>query len=327
MSTGVVETSQTRTALREGAPQQPRGHRWRRPGRRRADGVAAYTFLSPWLIGVVLLTAGPMVASLFLSFTDYNLFTSPQWIGLDNYQAMLSDERFLQSVKVTLIYVLVSTPLKLIAALAIAMLLNNERRGRGFYRAAFYAPSLIGASVSVAVVWRAMFSESGVVDQALSSVGIQTGGWIANPDFATMVLVSLAVWQFGAPMVIFLAGLKQIPRELHEAAEVDGAGAVRRFRSVTLPLLTPVIFFNLILEMIAAFQIFTAAYVISSASGVGGPSGSTLFYTIYMYERGFKDFDMGYASAMAWVLVITVGLVTALLFRTSRSWVHYGGDR
>ncbi|WP_219418162.1 carbohydrate ABC transporter permease [Pseudonocardia nigra] len=299
----------------------------RRGRGRRSDTTAGYLFLSPWLVGVMLLTAGPMVASLYLSFTDYNLFQAPEWVGLDNYVAMFSDERYLQSVGVTLVYVLLSTPLKLAAALGVALLLNSTRRGQSLYRAAFYAPSLIGASVSIAIVWRAMFSEDAVVDRVLSAVGIETGGWIANPDFATLVLVSLAVWQFGAPMVIFLAGLKQIPKELTEAAVMDGAGVWRRFRSITLPMLSPVIFFNLILEMIAAFQVFTSAYVVSSGSGVGGPAGSTSFYTIYLFQRAFKDFDMGYASAMAWVLVLAVGLITLLLFRTSRSWVHYGGDR
>jgi multiple sugar transport system permease protein len=283
--------------------------------------------LSPWLLGFVALTAGPMIASLYLSFTNYNLFAAPRFTGLDNYVRLFSDPNFLQAVKVTGLYVLVGTPLKLIAALAVAMLLNQPRRGQGFYRSAFYLPSLIGGSVSIAIVWKAMFIDKGVVAQIGSFFGgppAAEGGWVGDPARTLPMLILLTVWQFGAPMVIFLAGLKQVPAELHEAASVDGAGPVRRFFSVTLPMLSPVLFFNLLLETIHAFQIFNSAYIISNGSG--GPAGSTLFYTLYLYLRGFRDFQMGYASAMAWVLVIAVGIVTVMLFRTSKAWVHYAGD-
>jgi len=292
--------------------------------RERRDG-AAWVFLSPWLIGAALLTVGPMVASLILSFTDYDLFTAPEFIGTDNYQRMFfEDPRFWKSVGVTLNYVLVAVPLKLGIALGIALLLNRPRKGQGFYRSAFYAPSLLGASVAVAIVWRTLFSDDGVVDSTLSVFGLDLGGWISNPSLALYVLVSLAVWQFGAPMVIFLAGLKQIPPELYDAASVDGAGPWRTFWSVTWPLLSPVLFFNLVLEMIGAFQSFTSAYVVSG--GRGGPIDSTLFYTLYLYDRAFTAFDMGYASAMAWFLLVVIAIVTALIFRSSRSWVHYSGD-
>jgi multiple sugar transport system permease protein len=285
----------------------------------------AYLFLSPWVSGALLLTIGPMLASLYLSFTDYDLFTTPEWVGLDNYRRLFADDpRFLSSVWVTLKYVLVSTPLKLAAALAVALLLNRASGAQGVYRSAFYAPSLLGASAAVALVWRVIFDAGGVVDSGLSTVGIHTGGWTTNPDLAWLVLVLLAVWQFGAPMVIFLAGLKQIPTELYDAAAVDGAGRWPRFWRVTLPLLSPVIFFNLVLETIHAFQAFTGAFVVSG--GRGGPSDSTLFYTLYLYQRGFVDFRMGYASAMAWVLLLAVAAVTALLFRTSRRWVFYAGE-
>ncbi|MFV2085651.1 carbohydrate ABC transporter permease [Micromonospora sp. LOL_021] len=294
------------------------------PGRRNGDPLAGYLFLSPWIVGMLLLTVGPMAASLYLSFTDYNLFTTPEWVGLDNYRRLFDDDRWLQSVRVTAGYVLLAVPLKLAAALAVAILLNQRRRGQGFYRAAFYGPSLIGASVSVAIVWKALFSDDAVVDRLLSSVGLGTGGWVGNPDFSLLMLVLLAAWQFGAPMVIFLAGLKQVPAELYEAAEVDGAGRGRRFWSVTLPMISPVLFFNLLLETINSFQIFTSAYVIGGRNG--SPAGSTLFYTVYLYDRGFTDFRMGYASAMAWMLLLGVGLVTAMLFRTARGWVHYSGD-
>ncbi|MGX5682682.1 carbohydrate ABC transporter permease [Schumannella luteola] len=296
----------------------------RRAGRRRRDTAAGYIFLSPWLIGFFGLTAGPMLISLYLAFTNYNLFQPPVFIGVDNFVRMWSDQKFWGSVQITLGYVLVGTPIKLAAALGVAMLLNFRSRGTGFFRSAFYAPSLIGASVSVAIVWRAMFTTGGPVDGALSSVGITIGGWVGIPALILPMMILLAVWQFGAPMVIFLAGLKQIPGELYEAASVDGAGPWRRFRSVTLPMLSPVIFFNLLLEMIHAFQIFASAYIIGS--GTGGPAGATNFYTVYLYTRAFANNQMGYASAMAWVLLLAVGVLAFIMFRTSKSWVHYAGD-
>ncbi|GAB2597340.1 sugar ABC transporter permease [Streptomyces capparidis] len=295
-----------------------------RTSARTRENLAGYLFLTPWCIGMLLLTLGPMLASLYLSFTDYDLLQSPNWVGFDNYQRMFEDDRYLQSVKVTLLYVLVGTPLKLAAALGVALLLAKPRRGQGFYRSAFYAPSLIGASVSIGIVWRAIFSDDAAVDRVLGSVGIGTGGWVGDPDLSLLTLIALTTWQFGAPMVIFLAGLKQVPRELYEAAEVDGAGRWRRFVSITLPMISPVLFFNLLLETIHSFQVFTSAFVVSN--GKGGPADSLLFYTMYLYEQGFTNFRMGYASAMAWMLLLGVGLVTAVLFKTSRGWVHYSGE-
>ncbi|MCL3859481.1 carbohydrate ABC transporter permease [Actinotalea sp. K2] len=292
--------------------------------RRAAETRAGYAFLTPWLLGFFALTAGPMLASLYLAFTNYNLFSSPEWIGLDNFRLMFDDPRFIQSAKVTGIYVLVGTPVKLAAALAVAMLLNNTRRGQGLYRSVFYAPSLIGASVSIAIVWKAMFIDQGIVDRIGQQLGISWGGWVGNPSMTMPMFVLLTVWQFGAPMVIFLAGLKQVPAELYEAAAVDGAGPVRKFLKITLPMLSPVLFFNLLLETIHSFQIFASAFIISG--GTGGPAGSTLFYTLYLYQRGFVDFRMGYASAMAWVLVLVVGIITFVFFKTSKSWVHYSGE-
>ncbi|PTT64105.1 carbohydrate ABC transporter permease [Arthrobacter sp. HMWF013] len=306
---------------RSASPSAPAPRKSKRSG---ADARAGYTFLLPWLLGFIALTVGPMVSSLYLSFTNYNLFEPPKWIGLDNYTTLFQDERFLQSVGVTTSYVVFGTPLKLAAALAIAMLLNSARKGQGFYRSAFYAPSLIGASVSIAIVWKAMFGDSGPVDQGLSFFGINLGGWVGNPDMTIPMMILLTVWQFGAPMVIFLAGLKQIPADLYEAASMDGAGPIRKFLNITWPMLSPVVFFNLLMETIHAFQIFNSAYIISN--GEGGPAGSTLFYTLYLYLRGFSDFRMGYASAMAWLLLIVVGIITLVIFKTSKSWVHYSGD-
>ena len=202
----------------------------------RRETAAGYGFLVPWLIGFLGLTVGPMIFSLYLAFTKYNLFTEPEWVGLDNFVRMFTeDPNYIQSVQITLVYVLVGTPIKLAAALGVAMLLNYRDRGSGFFRSSFYAPSLIGASVSVAIVWRAMFSNDGPVDNSLSFFGIDIGGWVGNVQLVIPMMILLAVWQFGAPMVIFLAGLKQIPQELYEAAEVDGAGPWHRFRNVTIP--------------------------------------------------------------------------------------------
>lgn len=297
----------------------------RRRGRRsKGDTAAGYAFLAPWLLGFVLLTAGPMLASLYLAFTDYNLFSPPRWVGFDNFTRLFSDPDYLQAWQVTAAYVLLGTPLKLIAALAVAMLLNRALRGSGFYRSAFYLPSLVGASVSVAIVWKAMFIDDGPVDNVQQFFGLPGGGWVGDPSRTMPMLILLTVWQFGAPMVIFLAGLKQVPQDLYEAASVDGAKARHKFRHITLPMLSPVIFFNLLLETINAFQVFASAFIISG--GTGGPARSTLFYTLYLYFRGFRDFQMGYASAMAWVLVLVIAFITVLFFRSSKFWVHYGGD-
>lgn len=296
----------------------------RRTRYKREDVRAGYVFVSPWLLGFALLTAFPMLASLYLAFTDYNLFQDPEWVGLANFQDLFTDPRFLQSAQVTAVYVFIGTPIKLAASLGAAMLLNTRHRGQGAYRSIFYLPSLVGASVSIAIIWKAMFTDDGIVDQVQQFFGLPAGGWVGNPDMTMPMMILLAVWTFGAPTVIFLAGLKQVPNELYEAAEIDGAGPWRRFVSITVPMLSPVVFFNLLMEMIGAFQVFGSAFIISG--GTGGPAGSTMFYTLYLYLRGFQDFKMGYAAAMAWVLVIVVGLLTAILFKTSRGWVHYTGD-
>ncbi|MEE1830939.1 carbohydrate ABC transporter permease [Streptomyces sp. SP17KL33] len=313
-----MTTTQLPTTVRgKGVTQPDRSAR-----RRRREG-AAWVFLSPWVLGACVLTLLPMAVSLYLSFTDYDLFNAPSWVGLRNYTQMFTeDPRYWRSVVTTLMYVVIAVPLQLALALLVALALKNMKRGRGFYRSAFYAPSLLGASMSIALVWRAIFNDGGTVDHLLG-----TGGWVNRPGWALLAVALLTVWQFGAPMVIFLAGLQQIPGELYEAAEVDGAGAWRRFLSITVPMLSPVIFFNLVLQTIQAFQVFTPAFAISA--GKGGPADSTLFYTLYLYDRGFVASHMGYASAMAWVLLLAIGAVTAILFRTSRSWVFYAseGDR
>lgn len=292
--------------------------------RARAESRAGYMFLLPWLVGFFVLTVGPMVASLYLSFTNYDLFGAPEFIGTENYEALLADPRFRQSAQITALYVVLGVPIKLAAALGVAMLLNAKRKGLGFYRSAFYAPSLVAASVSIAIVWRAMFIDDGAVDRALQVFGIELGGWVGNTDMIMPMFILLAVWAFGAPMVIFLAGLKQVPGELYEAADMDGAGRWRKFVNITLPMLSPVIFFNLLMDTIGSFQVFGSAFIISS--GTGGPADASLFYTLYLYIKGFTEFRMGYASAMAWVLVVVVGLLTLAFFKTSKMWVHYAGE-
>ncbi|MFE9115681.1 carbohydrate ABC transporter permease [Streptomyces collinus] len=311
----------TTTAIPPEARNAPAAAPKRRPQREREG--AAWVFLSPWVLGAIVLTLLPMAVSLYLSFTDYDLFSPPKWVGLRNYVQMFTeDPRYWRSVVTTLMYVLVAVPLQLALALVVALALKGMKRGKGFYRSAFYAPSLLGASMSIALVWRAVFNDGGTVDNLLG-----TGGWVNKPGWALLAVALLTVWQFGAPMVIFLAGLQQIPAELYEAAAVDGAGKWRQFLSVTVPMLSPVLFFNLVLQTIQAFQVFTPAFAVSA--GKGGPADSTLVYTMYLYDRGFVASHMGYASAMAWVLLLVIGIVTAVLFRTSRSWVFYAseGDR
>ncbi|WP_024286789.1 carbohydrate ABC transporter permease [Cellulomonas sp. KRMCY2] len=310
--------------IHSGDVQSPAGPTPARRRPRRGEARAGYAFLAPWLLGFFLLTAGPMVASLVLAFTDYDLFNAPTFVGIDNFTRLFADQRYLASLKVTGLYVLLGTPIKLASSLAVAMLLNNAFSAKGFYRSAFYLPSLVGASVSVAIVWKAMFIDGGIVDRIGQGFGLEAGGWVGDPGKTMPMFVLLTVWQFGAPMVIFLAGLKQVPAELYEAAAVDGAGPVRKFLAITLPMLSPVLFFNLLLETIHSFQIFASAFIISGGSG--GPANSTLFYTLYLYIRGFADFKMGYASAMAWILVMVVGLVTLVFFKSSKLWVHYSGE-
>ncbi len=290
------------------------------------ENLVGYLFLLPWFIGLLALTLGPMLGSLYLSFTRYDLLSAPQWIGLANFSAMFSDIRFLDALRVTAVYVFLSVPLKLAVALLVALALNRGLSGLGIYRAVYYVPSLLGGSVAIAILWRQIFGQNGIVNQGLALFGIHgLSSWVGNPDTAVYTLIILAAWQFGSPMLIFLAGLKQIPHEMYEAASIDGAGSLSKFFHITLPLLSPIIFFNLVLQMIGAFQAFTPAFIVSSGSG--GPFASTLFYTLYIYQQGFGYFHMGYASAMAWVLLIIIAVFTAIAFTSSRFWVFYQDER
>ena len=283
----------------------------------------AYLFLLPWLIGFFGLTLGPALASLYLSFTDYDLMRSPNWVGAANYvRIATADPKFASAMSVTFLYVALSVPLKLGFALLVALAFNRGLKGLPVYRAIFYLPSLLGSSVAIAVLWRQLFASDGLVNMALWQLfGIEGPSWISNPDYSLYTLVVLAVWQFGSPMIIFLAGLRQIPTDMYEAAEIDGASKVRQFFRITLPLLTPVIFFNAVIQTIDAFKAFTPAFIISE--GTGGPINSTLFYTLYLYQEAFGFLRMGYASALAWILVVIVAAFTAFSFLSARYWVHY----
>lgn len=284
-----------------------------------------YLFISPWLIAFFLFTLIPIVASLVLSFTDFNVLnpSRAQFIGLDNFNRMFNEDRqYARAIIATLKYVVFAVPLRLIFALAVAMLLNTKRRGVGFYRAAFYAPSVVGGSIAVAVMWRQLFGNEGLINFVLALLGIDGPNWLGQPDTAIWTLIILAAWQFGSPMLIFLAGLKNIPEQLYESASIDGANGWHQFWRITLPMLTPIIFFNLIMQIIAGFMVFTQAFIITG----GRPLGSTLFYALYVYQRAFEHNEMGYASAMAWILLLVIAVLTALVFRSSSYWVHYEAD-
>lgn len=288
----------------------------------RRNNFVGYLFISPWLIGFLLFSLIPIGASLVLAFTNYDLLRSDiDYIGVENFKRMFYDDlRYWKSVRATLNYVVFTVPLRLTFALVVAMLLNTKRRGVYFYRAAYYAPSMVGGSVAVAIMWREIFGTDGLINYVTGS-DIR---WFGDPDYALWTLISLAVWQFGSPMLIFLAGLRQIPAELYEAASMDGANSIQSFRRITLPMLTPVIFFNVVMQTIQNFQQFTQAFVVTG--GNGRPLDRTLLYPLYLYRRAFVNYEMGYASAMSWVLLATIATLTAFLFISSGRWVFYHGD-
>ncbi|RTE10885.1 carbohydrate ABC transporter permease [Paenibacillus whitsoniae] len=289
---------------------------------KRYENSVGYTFILPWIIGFLAFTLIPMGCLIYFSFTKYDLLSAPKWIGLDNYLTIFkSDGKFLQSLKVTLIYVFIGTPLRLAVALAIAMLLNTKHRLIGVYRTVFYIPSIIGGSVAVAVMWGLLFSRTGAIN---SLIGVLFGrtpdiSWVGDPSTALGSLVLLSMWQFGSSMVIFLAGLKNIPASYYEAAVMDGAGGFQRFIRVTMPMLSPVLFFNLIMQTIGGFMTFAQGLIITN----GGPLDKTLFYQLYVYRQGFELFHMGYAAALSCILLVIVAILTSIIFKTSNSWVHY----
>jgi len=288
------------------------------------QGVAGYIFITPMIIGLFGFTLIPIAISLFLSFTQYDILSPPIFIGINNYVRMLTgDPVFWQSFRVTLLYTFTSVPLRLTFALLVAVLFYRGTKAVAVYRAVFYLPSIMGSSVAVAILWRRIFSADGVLNAILGVFGIESNfGWISQPSTAIWTLVLLAVWQFGSSMLIFLGGLKQIPITLYEAARVDGSSRIRSFFSITLPMLTPVIFFNLVLQMINGFTAFTQAFIITR----GHPLNTTLFYTVYMYRRSFEFFEMGFGSAMAWFMLIIVAILTMIIFKTSNRWVYRASE-
>ena len=283
---------------------------------------AGYVFTLPFIIGFFVFLLVPMLLSVYYSFCDYDILSPPRFIGLDNFAEMLTDETFFKVLGVTFYFAFVSVPLKLLFALFVAMLLVKNSRLSGFYRAAYYLPSVIGGSVAVSVLWKRMFATDGVINSLLQAVGIDCHfSWLGDTRTAIWVLILLVIWQFGSSMLIFLSSLKQIPQSLYEAAEVDGAGRVSRFFRITLPLLTPTIFFNLVMQMINGFLAFTQCYIITQ----GQPLNSTLLYTVYMYQQSSEFYNTHYGAALAWVMLGIIGLITLALFATKRFWVYEGG--
>jgi multiple sugar transport system permease protein len=291
----------------------------RRAFRRNLDG---WLFASPWIIGFVLWTLGPMIASLVIAFTEWDLISTPRWIGLANFTGMVDDALVAQALKVTTLYAITSVPLHIVVGLLLALLLNSDIKGLRFYRTAFYMPSVL-SGVAVALLWRWLFSaEFGLINALLSYVGITGPSWLGDPAWALPSLVLMSVWSVGSVAIIYLAGLQGIPTDLYEAAQVDGATGWSRFWSVTLPMMTPVLFFQLVTGLIAALQIFTQAFIMTD----GGPNNATLFLLLYLYRNAFEYFRMGYASALAWLLFVYILVLTLILFRLSDLWVYYEGE-
>ncbi|MFA9378849.1 MAG: carbohydrate ABC transporter permease [Lachnotalea sp.] len=290
-----------------------------------SEEFAGYVFILPFLIGFLAFIIVPMLLSFGFSFTRYSILEKPTFIGLENYINMFTgDPKFWKTFGVTLYYVFFSVPLRLIMALIVAMLLVKSTKLSGFYRAVYYLPSIIGSSVAVAILWKRIFASDGVFNALLLSVGINSGvAWLGRSDTAIWTLILLAIWQFGSSMLIFLSGLKQVPVSLYESATVDGANGIHRFFKITLPMLTPTIFFNLINQIISGFMAFTQSYIITQ----GKPRDTTLFYTVYMYQNSFTYSKLGYGCAMAWFMVLFVGLITLILFKTQNKWVYYESEK
>lgn len=286
---------------------------------------AGYLFILPWLLGLLLFTIGPMLFSLLLAFSKWDIITgvkSIEWVGLDNFRAIFQDDLFYQSLKVTFVFALVSVPLYQILSLLAAMLLNMRSRGMKLFRLIYFMPSVIPA-VAVSMMWVMIFNpEYGILNRALALFGIQGPAWLQDPSYALGALIVMGIWGIGNTIIIYLSGLQGVLEEMYEAAELDGAGRLRRFASITLPMISPTIFFNLIMGIIGGFQYFTQAFVMTN----GGPLNSTLFYNLYLYNKAFQDYEMGYASALSWILFVIILVFTLLVIRSSSMWVYYQGD-
>jgi multiple sugar transport system permease protein len=289
----------------------------------RREAIWAYLLIGPWIVGFIIFTLGPMIASLIFSFSDYSITSSPIFIGLGNFVELFTkDYRFWHSMRVTLTYALVAIPLGLVLGLLLALLLNAKVPGIAVWRTIYYTPSVV-SGVAVAILWSYLFNPFyGVINWLLSILNIKGPGWLADPQWALPALIIMSLWSVGGGMIIYLAGLQGIPTALYEAAEIDGANAIHRFFKITLPLITPVLFYNLVTGIIGTFQYFTNAFVMTS----GGPLEATLFYNLYLYNNAFRYGRMGYASALAWVLFLVVLVLTMVVFRSSSAWVYYEGE-
>ena len=281
-------------------------------------------YILPWLIGMVFLTLYPFINALIISFTDYNLVRDPNFIGLANYTKLFKDEDFLGTLTATLKYTVITVPLQLAFALFIAYILNFKLKGINFFRTAYYIPSLLGGNVAVAVLWRFLFQQDGLINRIIGVVGIQPVAWLSSPGGAMSVIIILKVWQFGSAMLIFLAALKDVPQDLYEAASVDGSTKLHSFIHITMPLITPTIFFNLVMQLVNAFQEFNGPYLVTGK----GPLNATYLTSMYIYDNALKYFNMGYASAASWILFLIIVAVTLILFATQDKWVYYsdGGN-
>jgi multiple sugar transport system permease protein len=290
--------------------------------RRLRENLEAYIFIGPWLIGLTALTAGPMVGSALLAFSEWNLLSPPKLIGSANFGEMVVDDLFWKSLYNTAYYTLLAVPLQLAAALLAAMAVNVKLRLVNFYRTMLYLPS-ITPSVASALLWLWIFNpDFGIANAVLEAVGLPKSTWIYDPQMAKPSFILMSLWGIGPQMVIFLAGLQNVPDSLHEAAAMDGANALQRFRHVTLPMLSPVIFYSVIVGIIGSFQVFNAAFIMTQ----GGPGNATLFYVLYLYRKAWESLMMGYASALAWVLFLIVLILTLVQFRLANRWVYYEGD-
>ncbi|MBP3522835.1 MAG: sugar ABC transporter permease [Clostridia bacterium] len=295
----------------------------RRSWRKTLARNEGFFYVLPWLLGFLVFTAYPFISSLRFSFMDYNLFKSgTKWIGFKNYLDILNTSKYIKAYKTTFKYALLTVPIKLAFSLFIAYILNFKIRFVNFFRTAYYIPSILGSSVAISVVWRFVFKEDGIINRVLGMVGISPVPWFGSTTYAIWIIVLLHVWQFGSAMVIFLAALKGVPADLYEAAEIDGAGKLRQFFSITVPMITPVVFYNLITQLCTAFQEFNSAYLITQ----GGPRGSTTLISLLIYQKAFLSYDMGLASAMAWLLFVIVAIFTAIAFLSQKYWVYYSGD-
>ena len=287
------------------------------------ENLTGYLFIAPWLIGFLVFTLGPFIQSFYLSFTRYNIVQPPKFIGLANYRMMLfDDELFWKSLWVTIRFALCSVPMVLVVGVLLALLLNSNVKGIAAFRTIFYLPSIIPTVATTSIFMWILNPQVGMVNQILDLIGIKGPAWLSDPTWTPWSLVFMSVWGAGGSMVIYLAGLKDIPTYLYEAATIDGAGPIQKLKAVTLPMLSPVIFFNLVMGIIGTFQYFTQAFMISK--GQGGPEDSTMFYALYMFQRSWKYMDLGYGSAMAWVLFVLIIFITAVIFRSHTRWVHYG---